>query len=48
MAIGMPCRHYAAVISEDKIELHRVSDDGGTRYLYWTGSFVSPDVEDGP
>ena len=35
---------YGAVIDGDKIELHRVSDDGGTRYLYWAGSYVPPEI----
>lgn len=35
---------YGAVIEGEKIELHRVSDDGGTRYLYWAGSYVPPEI----
>ena len=35
---------YGAVIDDGKIELHRVSDGGGTRYLYWAGSYVPPDT----
>lgn len=40
--------YYGAVIGDEKIELHRVSYDGGERDLYWAGSFVPPDTEEGP
>ena len=38
--------YYGAVIYGDKIELHRVSGGGGTRYLYWAGSYVPPETEE--
>ncbi len=38
--------YYGAVIGGDKIELHRVSDGGGTRYLYWAGTYVPPETEE--
>lgn len=40
--------YYGAVIDGDKIELHRVSDGGGARYLYWAGSYVPPETEEEP
>lgn len=38
--------YYGAVINGDKIELHWVCDDGGTRYLYWSGSYIPPETEE--
>ena len=37
--------YYGAVIDGEKIELHLICDNGGTRYLYWAGSFVPPPDE---
>lgn len=37
--------YYGAVIDGEKIELHLICDNGGTRYLYWAGSFVPPPEE---
>ena len=37
--------YYGAVIDGEKIELHWIGDNGGTRYLYWAGSFVPPPDE---
>lgn len=37
--------YYGAVIDGDKIEIHRVRDDGGTRYLYWAGTYIPPERE---
>lgn len=35
--------YYGAVIGEDKIELYRVSEDSGSRHLYWAGTYVPPE-----
>lgn len=40
--------YQAATISGDTIEIYWVSDNGDTKSLYWTGSFVAPTTADAP
>ncbi|MGH4051967.1 MAG: hypothetical protein ACREVX_11580 [Clostridium sp.] len=40
--------YQAATISGDTIEIYWVSDNGDTKSLYWTGTFVAPTTADEP
>lgn len=40
--------YQAATISGDTIEIYWVSDNGDTKSLYWTGSFLAPTTADEP
>lgn len=36
--------YYGAVLDDEKIELYWICDNGGTYYLYWAGSYVTPEI----
>lgn len=40
--------YQAATISGNTIEIYWVSDNGDTKSLYWTGSFIAPTTADEP